>query len=310
MNEIARRQNEKQMLAVAWERRRVYDRVKVVQGILVIVSLFMPVLGVIVAIWAQSLKPYVALASLIVGCTDAAFVDRWIKRQMKEGARLQEHFDCSVLELPWNRFLSGSPIDAEDIAAYRQTCPPGDGGAMRDWYAPSVSRLPVPAARLACQRSNLRYDLRLRRRYCTIVTIAMVVVVVAAFAIAVVQNPSMSSFVLSGAVPVMPLVLWGVRERNRQLDASALVERLKAHVEKLWESVLAGEGDNVLTMSSRELQDAIFSHRVSSPLVFNWLYSRLRSGLEQQMAGGVEHSVDEFRASASQRKTQHLPDAS
>jgi hypothetical protein len=75
-------------------------------------------------------------------------------------------------------------------------------------------------------------------------------------------------------------------------------------------SVLAGEGDNVPTMSSRELQDANFSHRVSSPLVFNWLYSGLRSGLEQQMAGGVEHSVDEFRASAWKRKTQHLPDAS
>jgi hypothetical protein len=73
--------------------------------------------------------------------------------------------------------------------------------------------------------------------------------------------------------------------------------------------VLAGEGDNVLTMSSREQQDAIFSHRVSSPLVINWLYSRLKSGLEQQMAGGVEHSVDEFRESASKRRMQHVPDA-
>jgi hypothetical protein len=75
-------------------------------------------------------------------------------------------------------------------------------------------------------------------------------------------------------------------------------------------SVLAAEGDNVPTMSSRDLQDAIFSHRVSSPLVCNWLYSGLRSGLEQQMAGGFEHSVDEFRVSASKRKTQHIPYAS
>jgi hypothetical protein len=88
------------------------------------------------------------------------------------------------------------------------------------------------------------------------------------------------------------------------------VERLKARVEKLWQSVLAGEGDDVLTMSSRELQDAIFSRQVSSPLVFNWLYSRLRSGLKQQMAGGVERSVDEFRESEWKRKMLHVPDAS
>ena len=303
MNGISSRQNERAMLAVAWERRRIYDRVKVVQGILVTVSLLMPVLGVTAAIWQPNLKPHVAFASLVVGCMDAAFVDRWVKRQMREGARLQEFFDCHVLELPWNRFLAGTPIDAEDIAACEERCPPGDGGALRDWYPPGVSQLPLPAARLACQRSNLRYDLSLRRRYCATLVTVLVVVVVVAFALAIVENPTMSSFVLSGAVPVMPLLLWGVRERNRQMDASVLVERLKAHVEKLWEvDVLAGESDRMLTTRSRELQDAIFSHRVSSPLVFNWLYDRLRSGLESQMAGGVDHSVAEFTKRASQSR--------
>lgn len=78
-----------------------------------------------------------------------------------------------------------------------------------------------------------------------LVTVLMVVV---AFALAIVENPTMSSFVLSGAVPVTPLLLWGVREWNRQTDASVLVERLKAHVGKLWEvDAPAGESDPMAT---------------------------------------------------------------
>ena len=69
----------------------------------------------------------------------------------------------------------------------------------------------------------------------------------------------MSSFVLSGAVPTMPLVFWGVRQRNRQLDSSALAERLKAHVEKLWEKRAGRRGgqcadDELTRVAGRDFQ--------------------------------------------------------
>lgn len=48
-------------------------------------------------------------------------------------------------------------------------------------------------------------------------------------------------------------------------------------------------------MRSRELQDAIYNHRVSSPLIFDWIYNRLRSQMEERMNAGAQELVDQLR---------------
>jgi hypothetical protein len=44
-------------------------------------------------------------------------------------------------------------------------------------------------------------------------------------------------------------------------------------------------------MRSRELQDAIFNHRASSPLIFDWVYNFLRRRMEEQMNAGADQLV-------------------
>lgn len=43
-------------------------------------------------------------------------------------------------------------------------------------------------------------------------------------------------------------------------------------------------------MRSRELQDAIFNHRASSPLIFDWVYNP-GAALEEQMNAGADQLV-------------------
>jgi hypothetical protein len=152
------------------------------------------------------------------------------------------------------------------------------------------------AGRIACQRSNLWFDLRLRGSYISLICWALGILVVGALSFAVWQDRQFTSVILSGAVPLTPFVFWTLRERNRQSDAVALVERLKAQAEKLWDGMIDGASEETLAELSRELQDAIFSHRASSPLIFDWFYTVSRTKLESDMVEGVDFWVQKFHS--------------
>lgn len=47
-------------------------------------------------------------------------------------------------------------------------------------------------------------------------------------------------------------------------------------------------------MESRLVQNEIFDHRARSPLVFDWLYWRLRGKHEIEMQDGAEEQVEEY----------------
>ncbi|MFM0172129.1 S-4TM family putative pore-forming effector [Paraburkholderia sediminicola] len=297
MSSIATRQNDPHLLKLQRARRVLYGRVKRFQGWLVALTILMPVLSAIVAEYWPARKAWIALAALVIGCLDAAFLDRWIKKRMKEGARLQEEFDCHALDLKWNKFLAGAKLDHEDVARLAKKRVDDEVAAsFVDWYAPSVAEIPLHAGRVACQRSNLWFDLRLRSSYITFICFSLGILVVAALSLAILQNQQFASVILTGAVPLTPFVLWTLRERNRQSDAVALVERLKAQAEKLWEELLGGGSEETLAELSRELQDAIFSHRASSPLIFDWFYTASRMKLESEMVQGADYWVKKFKA--------------
>ena len=94
--------------------------------------------------------------------------------------------------------------------------------------------------------------------------------------------------------PATPVLMWAAREDRRKLDTVEMLERLKLESEKFWKQSLDGAALEEVAVCSRELQDAIFNHRVSSPLVFDFLYKRRRSDLEAEMNAGAEHLVSEF----------------
>jgi len=103
----------------------------------------------------------------------------------------------------------------------------------------------------------------------------------------------LEALILTVLVPAMPIITWALREKYRQGDTIGTLVRLKAESEKLWKTAAAGMNGGAAAERSRELQDAIFSHRVSSPLVFDFLYRYRRNDLEAQMNAGAQHLVGE-----------------
>lgn len=295
MNDIATKQIEPRMLDLLRARTLIYRRAKNYQAVFLIITLLLPVLGALAATVLPQIKPFVAAFALAFGFVDVLFLDRWHKTRLKTAAKLQEDFDCTVLSMEWNGFLVGGKVDPEEIFddASRKL-DPADEQRLVNWYPLAVKELPLHLARLVCQRTNLWYDGTLRKTYRIVLMSGVLAIGMAAAIYSLIIDPTMTTFVLTVLAPMTPVVTWALREYIRQADTVDLLGRLKGEVEKLWDRSRSGATADAISMSSRELQDAIYSHRASSPLIFDWIYSLRRRRLESQMNSGAEHWVREL----------------
>lgn len=302
MNEIDKKQLETRMLNLLRARTLIYRRAKNVQAVGLIISLVFPVVGLIVSALLLPSKPFIAFAALMFSFLDVLLLDRWHRAQLKNAAKLQEDFDCKVLQMGWNTFLVGNRIDPEDVFADAcKKLSERDEQRLINWYPLAVKELPLHLARLVCQRTNLWYDSALRKRYRRVILTGCVVVIAGAGLISLAIDHTMTTFVLSTLAPMTPAMIWALRECNRQAVTIELLDRLNDEVKKLLDRARSGAAEQELSIRSRELQDAIFNHRASSPLIFDWVYSLLRSRMEEQMNAGADQLVSELRTAGSVR---------
>lgn len=281
-NEIGERQNSPQMIKLLRARRRVYASVKALQRGYFFITLMLPVAALVTAACSGNVRPGLSLFALVVGAVDAMFLDSWRKRRIKLAAKLQEEFDCEVLAIRWNKFIVGAPVSREDI----EQC----GGkllnekaerALIDWYPAEARQLPLHLARLVCQRANLWYDSKLRRTYCLSLWILTAIYFLSLVIFG--RDLPLSNFILAILVPFGPFFTWVVREQHRQKDSIALVDRLIGEIEGSMAHFSRPKDEVAAHDRARELQDAIFAHRASSPLVSDLVYWSKRKKLEKQM---------------------------
>ncbi|MGF6463074.1 hypothetical protein ACVKU6_003047 [Stenotrophomonas sp. PvP086] len=236
--------------------------------------------------------------ALMVGASDALWIDRWRRGRIKLSARLQEQFDTTVLDLPWNAFVAGHRVDAEEVERYgSKPLMAARESELRDWYPQSVDPLPMSSARLVCQRTNLWYDSNLRDDYQRCLK-ALGWLYLAVLIVISLQKP-LVDVILTMLVPFGPFALWIIRESQRQGDTIALVARLKGEVDGSLDKFQPNDDAVKLEARARQLQDAIFSHRASSPLVSDLVYFFRREKLEQEMQAGAKDFIKRLNAGNS-----------
>lgn len=296
MNDIYKKQVQPRMLDLLRARTLIYRRAKNYQAIGLVISLGLPVVGLAAAALFPASKPFIALFAFTFSYLDVLFFDPWLRRQLKAAAKLQEDFDCSVLRMDWNAFLAGSRVDPEQVFDDAcKTLSAKDEKRLLDWYPLTVNVLPLHLARLVCQRTNIWYDSALRKRYRIVLLFGVIALMFSVGVGSLWIDTTMTSFVLSVLAPMTPVMIWALRERNRHAATCELLDRLNEDVMKLIEKSCAGATEQEISMRSRELQDAIYNHRVSSPLIFDWIYNHLRSRMEERMNAGAQELVDRLR---------------
>jgi len=204
--------------------------------------------------------------------------------RLKRAAKISEQFDCAVLGLPWDQFTVGDRVEADDIhTAAKRYSKRHDDSDLRDWYPSNIGPAPMHLARIICQRSNLRYDSKLRWSYASIIRITAALIVAGLFFSALHQNLSLADFVLR-MVPVTPVLAWAAREYYRQRDTAEPLEDLTKEVRQLWADALSGKCDELeCCRRSREFQNAMYMRRANTPLIMPFLYRLKRARLEEEM---------------------------
>lgn len=291
-NDIPTRQGSDENRNLLRARHRNYRAAKVTQGLLVMMSILLPVLGVCIGPQDPDIRPYLALASLILLVMDAALFDRIQKDRLKRGAKLQEQFDTDVFGLPWNRFVTGAPVELEDVR--RLSAKPlskNREAHFQSWYEVCIGRLPLHFARLIGQRTNISYDTRLRRRYSGWLLTLTLLFGVALLYVGLYKRLQFPDLIMTLVVPFLPVLTWALRDRTQQANAAISLTNLNGEWEKIWSKALGGADVAALTAESRSLQDAIYQHRERSPLVFDWVYFVFRSANEDEAHHAAEDLV-------------------
>lgn len=291
-------QNKPDRLQLLRAQRLFYARAKLYQNLFAIITLLLPAIGVLFGARVPAILPFLGFGSILILLLEVGVISRRQREDCERGAKVQEQFDTEVLQLDWSHLVAGSRVDAEevrDIAA--GPLPEAEKARLQNWYEPIFSEVPLPFGRLLCQRTNVAYDMRVRKSYSGILLGAAVVLVVVLTCIGLYQRLTANELILTLYLPALPLVAFLLREDRKQGDTIESLTTLKAEVEKVWDKALGGASYAELTTSARALQDAIYRHRASNPLVFDWLYSWLRRRNEDL----TRHAADKLVLEAQQR---------
>jgi len=291
-NEIVTRQALVENKLLLRARDRNYRKAKLTQGFVVTLSVALPVIGVFVGPNYPEVQPYIALLGLILIVLDMALIDHVQEDRLKLGAKLQEQFDTDVFELPWNKLVVGARVEPEDVRALSAKPLSATREEHFDnWYDPCVSQLPLHLARLVCQRTNISYDARLRRKYGSwLMYLTIFFGVVLLFA-GLVMGLKFSDLLVTLLVPFLPVLTWSLRERLQHVNTATSLTNLSAEWGEIWTRALDGADETEVTSNSRGLQDAIYQHRERSPLVFDWVYYRFRETNEDEAHHASEDLV-------------------
>lgn len=297
-------QNRPERLELLRAQRLFYSRAKVYQTLFALMALLLPAVGVFFGAGYPEIRPFLGLGSIVVLLLDVGVISRKQREDCKRGAKVQEQFDTEVLKLDWNRLVAGGRVDAEDVREVTsKPMTDVDRQCLENWYEVVIAKLPLPVGRIICQRTNVTYDMRVRKTYAGILLGAAVLLFLVLTLLGLYQGMKVNDLILTMYLPALPLATFLLREHRKHGDTIETLTTIKAEAEKVWEQALTGTSFDELTRSSRALQDAIYRHRASNPLVFDWLYGRIR----QRQEDLTRHAVEKLVAEA--QKKLNIPEA-
>lgn len=237
--------------------------------------------SLVVAVYPDA-KAWAVLYSIIVALADTLWLDRWQSKLKTMGAKAQEEFDTMLFNMSWRSLQAGPRLQPEDAAMANRRFRGSDSN-LKNWYPSNAGGLDFPFNALACQRINVWWDSVIRRRFAGVVVILLVVVSVIIIGIGIATRQTTDRLILTVVVPLLPVVLWCVRESLRQTDAATKLDAIKASIVSTWDAALSGKIDEARSKVG-EIQAAIYDGRSRHPLIFNWIHLRFRPEGEETIS--------------------------
>jgi hypothetical protein len=297
MNNIPQEQNKQPILDLLAAQRQFYSDAKFWQAVNIIVVVVIAIILSILVPSYPSLNTCSSVWGIIIPLLDVSFLSPYQKLIQEKAAQIQQEFDCQVLEFNWGNLHCETPVEPESIirATKRYKQNKSDYSDLENWYPVSIKPLPIHIARIICQRANIRWDASLRRRYGKGVVVALTSLTIIVILIGLVQGQTLKDSALTMIFPLLPIFLLGLRQYKEHNDAANRLDRLRERAETIIEDTLAKRvTPQDVEKASYSLQSQIYDNRRRSPLIFEWIYNRLKSDDEDLMNINAEALVQKF----------------
>lgn len=287
-NRVNEMQNEPFSIDMLSAQRHYYSQAKLV----VYTSLFfcvivIAVLSILNRIYPSEILGKTVLVYSIFAFVLSSFLMNYRNKLQNLAARIQHLFDIRLFGLKWDTALCGIEPRVEDVKKGKQK----DQNGLDDWYKDIPDDLPLEAVALVCLRMNVEYDKSMKQKlsllmYIVVFLIAIVVVIAN-------NERTIRDMALYSIVPLLPVAkyLYDVKRRIDS-DKDRLI-RLDVSIDSLMKNAIQ-EG----LIEKEELQNInnqIFEHRRTSPLVPDWLYKILRDKEEETAAYSAKYYFGELR---------------
>ena len=160
MNKIPEAQNEKGQLDKMAAQRQIYSDAKKIFAFQMVIAVPAPFLWAIVIKICPDWSIFAAYWGILVILADVTVLTLWIDSLKFRAAKIQELFDCDVMDIPWNSIKVGQKPDPEQIHKFAKKYDKKNKsrGKLENWYPGVVDRLPIHYGRLICQRANCIWD--------------------------------------------------------------------------------------------------------------------------------------------------------
>ena len=244
-----------------------HRRAQKLQSVRTWVSLAVAGLAIVAAVF-----PSTAVLASVVGGVWALLYTATVNLSLAEtrrAATLQEMFDVRVFGLPWNPIAAGSPIEQHEVSRLARRYR-GPASRTVDYY--QIPDLPRPYDVLACQQINLAWSARIRGRYGTMLTIALISWSLLGLVIAAAAEFTVASVVLGWFIPSLGALMMGVDIHREQREVIAVRSRALQLVYDRVAYAIDGTGEEELEAFARQVQDAILSTRQDQVRAPEWFY--------------------------------------
>lgn len=291
-------QNTERQLHRLAAQRKLYAIAKNVFGWQLFLSGLLTVIFAFIVVIDSSFTIFAVSWGMLIVIIDIFWLTPWQNRLKDSAAKIQEIFDCDVLELPWNDLKSGKYPDHELIKekSKQYAKKPLKNAPLENWYDhQEIDDLPMYIARIACQRTNCWWDAQQRRSYAFYVISIVTLIFIVVFGLSLKDGFSMENFILKVLAPLSPVFLLGIRQYRDQIDSANRLYQLKDYSESLWKDALSKKSKTEITTKSRNLQDELLEHRRKSPPIFDFVFKRLRNDYNEKMNFGLGELVDEAK---------------
>jgi hypothetical protein len=263
----------------------------------------LPIGAAIYGLVHSDARPIIATGAALLTLFDATYIDRSYRAAIRRAAKASEHFDLAVYQLPWNRLAAGNMLEPEELndaaCDWRRNHP---ADHPTDWYPPEVDRVPLPVARVICQRINVNYDSDLRRRYAGILGWMTVLIVIAVGIYGFVWHANLTDLLVGMIVPIAPLLVFAIRDAFRQRDAANANDLIRDESGRVLDEVINRKcGEPECEAKSLQMQAAIYGRRATNPLILPGIYRLFRSRLEKRMGQNADHWVRLAEQAAGRR---------